>query len=452
MNPSLQTSLPEVDGQSFDGSRSSMKSLTLSDLCRGAAALFAVPRMQSPNAEAPAFVEASTVSRPAAKTHVTSVYSPGFIRSHGSGMSIAEAATPAIAEALERYCASLYRTENLLTARAADLGGECIDLDSIPTVSEREMAHPNCPIKKASKREAIRWVRGVSLTEMRPIFIPAIMVYSGLSLLLPGEHFWLPISTGCAAHHDRDYAIRAGIFEVAERDAISLLWHQQLPLPQIEIDYADKNLAAHLEFYQRASAYVEMRFFDATTDVGVPTVFGVRLASESTSAHTVVSCAAAPSFSEAIAKAMRDLVSVSPAFERPCEVPSSLNEFKHMMHGATYMARRENAPAFDFLLQQNDTVRLSEIDMVGSGSWSLRETLASFQSKGISIYAVDLTTDEARRVGMKVLRVVIPALQPLSFCYTAQYKGHPRLYEAPSQMGYTVHDEQNLNKWPQPFA
>ena len=80
------------------------------------------------------------------------------------------------------------------------------------------------------------------------------------------------------------------------------------------------------------------------------------------------------------------------------------------------------------------------------------EILASFQSKGISIYAVDLTTDEARRVGMKVLRVVIPALQPLSFCYTAQYKGHPRLYEAPSLMGYTVRDEQNLNKWPQPFA
>jgi len=429
-----------------------MKPMKLSELCRGPAALFAAPRMQRPSAEAPAFVEASTLSRPAAKTHIDSVSSPGFVRSHGSGMSMTDADTPAIAEALERYCASIYRTENLVTARAADLGGECIDLDTVPTVSEREMAQANCPIKKTSKREAIRWVRGVSLTEMRPTLIPAIMVYSGLSSLLPGERFWLPISTGCAAHPDRDYAIRAAIFEVAERDAISLLWHQQLPLPQIEIDQADKILAAHMELYQRASAYVEMRFYDATTDVGVPIVFGVRLASESTSAHTVVSCAAAPTLSEAIAKAMRDLVSVSPAFERPSEVPNSLNEFKHMMHGATYMARRENAPAFDFLLQQNDTVRLSEIDKVRSGGWSMPEILASFQSKGISIYAVDLTTDEARRVGMKVLRVVIPALQPLSFCYTAQYKGHPRLYEAPSLMGYTVRDEQNLNKWPQPFA
>jgi ribosomal protein S12 methylthiotransferase accessory factor len=68
------------------------------------------------------------------------------------------------------------------------------------------------------------------------------------------------------------------------------------------------------------------------------------------------------------------------------------------------------------------------------------------------VYAVDLSTDEALNSGMRVVRVVIPGLQPFSFHYRAQYKGHARLYDAPRRMGYTARREEQLNEWPQPFA
>ncbi|MFC7479479.1 hypothetical protein ACFQX7_04670 [Luedemannella flava] len=67
-------------------------------------------------------------------------------------------------------------------------------------------------------------------------------------------------------------------------------------------------------------------------------------------------------------------------------------------------------------------------------------------------YVVDLTSDEALRAGMTVVRTVIPRLQPLSFSYRARYLGHPRLYRAPARMGHPTRSEAELNPWPQPFA
>jgi ribosomal protein S12 methylthiotransferase accessory factor len=74
------------------------------------------------------------------------------------------------------------------------------------------------------------------------------------------------------------------------------------------------------------------------------------------------------------------------------------------------------------------------------------------RAKSMDAYVVDLTTDEALRCGMYVVRVIIPSLQPLSFNYRARYLGHPRLYLAPKTLGYPVLPESELNEWPQPFA
>jgi ribosomal protein S12 methylthiotransferase accessory factor len=53
---------------------------------------------------------------------------------------------------------------------------------------------------------------------------------------------------------------------------------------------------------------------------------------------------------------------------------------------------------------------------------------------------------------MHVVRVIVPGLQPLSFCHRARYLGHQRLYRAPARMGYPAWPESRINPWPQPFA
>jgi ribosomal protein S12 methylthiotransferase accessory factor len=78
--------------------------------------------------------------------------------------------------------------------------------------------------------------------------------------------------------------------------------------------------------------------------------------------------------------------------------------------------------------------------------------LDKLKRKSLDAYAVDLTSDEALRAGVRVVQVIIPGLQPVGFPYRSRYLGHPRLYEAPKQMGYPVYSEEEINPWPQPFA
>jgi ribosomal protein S12 methylthiotransferase accessory factor len=65
--------------------------------------------------------------------------------------------------------------------------------------------------------------------------------------------------------------------------------------------------------------------------------------------------------------------------------------------------------------------------------------------------AVDRTPRELADVGLTAVNVVIPDLQPMSLRPLAQYRAHPRLYEAPVLMGYSSRSEEELNPWPQPF-
>ena len=129
-------------------------------------------------------------------------------------------------------------------------------------------------------------------------------------------------------------------------------------------------------------------------------------------------------------------------------------DFEDVFHGATYMARAENAHAFDFLLHSHNEIRLSEIMKRQSSGIqpTLKGLLKLLRAKHLDAYAVDLTTDEAMRAGLRVVRAIVPGLQPLSFRTRAQYKGHSRLYEGPGLMGYKSHNEAALNGWPQPFA
>jgi len=130
------------------------------------------------------------------------------------------------------------------------------------------------------------------------------------------------------------------------------------------------------------------------------------------------------------------------------------DNFTDLFHGAAYMARVEQAGAFDFLLKSPNRHSLSVMPSLETGDdkVNLREILRRFRQKQCDVYAVDLSTDEALRVGFRVVRVIIPALQPFSFYYRARYLGHPRIYDAPRLMGYPARAEEQLNQWPQPFS
>jgi ribosomal protein S12 methylthiotransferase accessory factor YcaO len=122
------------------------------------------------------------------------------LRGTSSGPTSQERNVRAHSEALERYCTSMFSEGQFVIATAAELGSEALDLDSIPKCSRTELAHPKCPLIIADKTQPIRWVRGISLLDGRPIYLPAVMVFTRASFINSSERFWTPITTGCASH------------------------------------------------------------------------------------------------------------------------------------------------------------------------------------------------------------------------------------------------------------
>lgn len=372
----------------------------------------------------------------------------------GVGLDDEDSMVPAFGEALERYCTCVYTPEQFVWATADELDKDALDLETIPRCSRMELSRPRCPLVAPNKQARIRWIRGTSLLSGKTIYVPVVMVYLYAGFACREERFWLPITTGCAAHTSYERALLSAILEVIERDAISIIWLQQLGLPRIEVDRIPVELEPYWDRLQKSSKELEYVFFDGTSDLGVPTVYGLQISKLNPRQTTLVSCSTAMTPTDALIKVIRDMAQCRVAFRSERPTPETWEDFTEIFHGARYMARAEQAHAFNFLLQSGRKKFLSDIAPLEAtdDQKALRTILKRIRCKEMEAYAVDLSTDEALRVGAKVVRVLMPSLQPLSFHYRARYLGHPRLYEAPKKMGYSVHQETQLNYWPQPFA
>lgn len=372
----------------------------------------------------------------------------------GAGLESDEARLRAIAEGLERYASCVYTEKQLLWATADELGPEALDLDTLPRCSPQEYGHPRCPLVPPAKDAPLRWVRGVSLGDGRLVWIPAVLVFLHMPFLSIGERIALPISTGCAAHSSLEEALTSAICEVVERDAIALTWLQELRLPRIDVDLTDSALAPYRERLEQSGAELEYLFFDATTDLGIPTVYCLQLAPRNPRLAVVVACSTAPDPRASIGKIIRELAASRLGLQAPRTIPQELDDFMSVFDGALYMGTSERLEAYSFLLKPVVRRFLQDLPSLDGGTplRTLARLVARLRDCGLDAFAVDLSTDEALRVGMRVVRVVIPGLQPLSFSYRARFLGHPRLYAAPGRMGHRVRAEHEVNPWPQPFA
>jgi ribosomal protein S12 methylthiotransferase accessory factor len=376
----------------------------------------------------------------------------GGLDGAGSAADVETAADLAVVEAVERYSASVFDTDDLLVASAAELGATALDLTTLPRCSATELDHPACPIVEPDVDAAIRWVRGVDLCDLRPVWLPATMVYLNLPLAPSEEAFHLPISTGCAAHFDLHRALINGLCEVIERDAIALTWLQRLPLPHLLPEGSESDVSGAPGPRGRTGRRTWL--FDATTDLGVPTVYGVNTADAGHRVATVVAAATAPSPAHAVRKVVKEIESCRVALEHHQPRTDDVDEFKTAYDGALYMAAPQRRGAFSFLLESASSRSLADMPDISTSrpTRQLADLLERLRSCSMNAYAVELTTREAEAAGLRVVRVIVPELQPMSFSFRARYLRHPRLYDAPARMGYPIRPESDVNPDPQPMA
>ena len=372
----------------------------------------------------------------------------------------------AIVESLERYSSCAWAAEDLIWDTPAGLGEAAVGPERWPACSPTEFADPHCGLIPSDPRVPLRWVRGWSLTRGCEVFVPAILVYLKFPVRSPSERFINMVSTGTAAHSDLHEAVLGGLLEVIERDAIAMTWLQRLRLPEVTVD--PDALGPEVAEYYRAGTSTELTVHlrDATTDYGVPTLYAVQTSEVDTELAQVVAATCDLDPQRALAKIYRELASLRIALRSHARSPRAqevTGQDMTVVGGALADAAPDMRGVFDFLLEGPRPVhRLDDMGLpelrktAGSGASDgadpLGKVVSALERAGSEAIVVDITTDEARQVGMHVVKALVPEAVPLSFSHHARYLATPRLYEAPRAMGLTAHDEADINPVRQPFA
>lgn len=273
----------------------------------------------------------------------------------GAGADEKAASDDAVRAALALYAASSWDAPLMRWASADELGDDAIPVEDLARVAPLET------------RDRIRWVEGFALDDGRPVWVPAMLAYLGLPVAVEAESFWPASLAGLGVGGDLGAAVVAGFLDCAARDALAVAQTRATGLP-------------------RVAESGDTVVFDATTDAGVPVAVAQGAASYE------VGVGAATSLELAREAAVFDLARrrTRRAYDAYPEEPAADPSFD-LAAGAVAVGSTDTA-AID-VSKPALVTRLRQIGLVG--------------------FAVELTTDELRRVGLAAVRTVVPGLAPI---------------------------------------
>ncbi|MGH8546453.1 MAG: YcaO-like family protein [Gammaproteobacteria bacterium] len=357
----------------------------------------------------------------------------------------------AVAEALEHYAASVFDESELTWASPASLAACSLDMNDLPQCSSFERSRSKDVPTSPSLTHPIRWVNGRCLSEDRPVWVPAVMSFLGISSRSPSEAFWIRTSVGCAVHTSPDAAILGGLLECIERDAVALWWLTRQPLPFINTNSSGDDLEVEDLLYEARRAKLRLRLLDATTDLGVPVVISI---CEGTDAHhvkTAVGAGASLDIRTAVRKAILESFQMQRVL-RQAQRPRDAESIRRPVEGAAYMSGEESAQAFRFVADSPPPEPRNKGPIVerDSSRAQWEALVARLASAGFPTYMVDLTTDELRWADMTAVRVLVPNLQPAGVGCRVRFLQSRRLIDLCQAKRIKI--PQDLNPFPMPLG
>lgn len=381
-------------------------------------------------------------------------------RAGGSAPGRDEALAAALGEVAERYSAS-WIPDDLLLARARELGDGAVDPERFVLFHPRQYAGQAFPFKPFTEDTRVRWTRGIALSSNEPAYLPAQLVY--LRWRSPDETSEEPIgystSNGTACGATFGEAVLRGLLELVERDAFMLTWYGRLSLPRLEWR-SDRELAAFDERYFRPAG-IRYEAIELSAFHSVPTVVGVVRGSPGDGAPVAVGAAAASRVEDAWKDALGEAFAVrawarAMAHEaQAVEFASDFSDLDGFDDHILFYAREENARHADFLDAAEEERPVADVQpLEGTGvDDQIAGLCARLAAHGASAYAVEVTAPDIAAAGLRVAKVVVPELQPLDVAYDGRFLGGPRLYRAAYELGLRsaplTFDE--LNPYPHPF-
>jgi ribosomal protein S12 methylthiotransferase accessory factor len=269
-----------------------------------------------------------------------------------------------------------------------------------------------------------------------------------------------PISTGLACGPTFADAALSGLCEAIERDAFTLVWQARMSRPHIVRETLPPTVRDLLRRYDEVGLRVEL--MDITTDVGVPTSLTVALSDAGTSPAVAVAAATDPRAERALVKSLEELahtrkfakqvMEFTP--ELPLDVEHGHPAVQDQVHHLRFYCPQPAKSFAEFCWESPESVAFDELADVGgeSAEREVASVTRELEACGLEPIACDLTTPDVASLGLSVVRVVVPGLNPLFMGYRNRALGGERLYSVPQKLGSRGLDRGEAdNPYPHPF-
>ena len=202
-------------------------------------------------------------------------------------------------------------------------------------------------------------------------------------------------------------------------------------------------------------------YLDITLDLVIPTYFAVAIGESNIGQLFCVGSASHLDGTKAILKAL-----VETAQERPYlryeffREPdwSCRDDFQDVIdfddHARVYTRRPDLINRLEFCTSNDFATKKRVLNKSAlNPEEDLRNVLSILKAKDLDVLVIDLTTPDVKEIGLKVVRVLMPGLQPLHGDHRYPFLGGKRLYDVPCKVGLrdSPIGESDIFSLPHPF-
>ncbi len=401
--------------------------------------------------------------------------SSGRRSGNASGLTRHEAVIAAVGELVERYASAFYTRDELALVSynaLAEAGIKATPPEDFALYDAQ--AYNDLHVLRHGRftRDAYGyWRWGQSLVTDEFVMVPATYCYVPFSLrgqevngVPPFVDF--SVSTGMASHSTLEEALLRSIYEVVERDALMLTWHNSLPATGLRLEgTTDPEL---LEALARIPFHHEQFFIsDVSVDINITTCFGVYLSPDGRKPYSVVAAASDLDPQKAAARCLKELILGYNGMTDYTLKPPKTAEEKALMAGDftkcntlhyhfMLYAGRDLRHEMTFLANQPAKwANVEDLPNRSTGAilGDIRKSAAAIAAVGLEVIGMDLTTPDIAEAGFRLARVLVPGAQPLDNDHNARHFASRRLREIKRRLGLADRDMEiaDFNPMPHPF-
>ncbi|MFC4098456.1 YcaO-like family protein [Paenibacillus xanthanilyticus] len=372
----------------------------------------------------------------------------------GMGMTLAEANLSAVAEAVERYCAAYVVPDRTRLASWEELGEDALHPDELPLFTAEQHSRWQFPYRPFTERSRIRWVQSRCLTTGRAKWVPCAIAWDSYQPLSADEEaICFGLMTGSAAGSTPEQAMIGGLLEIIERDAFMMMWYNSVSLPRIDI--RDHPVAEPFRALLDESRFA-LDIVDTTGDTGIPSAFGLLRTSDG---KVSVGGSARLTLEDAVRKTLMEISQLfignkSQIYAKaiPSLLPHQVTDYGLRL---PYYEQPFASEELMFAIASDQVRPLGggECAVPAAESEQLAYLVDRLKSRGLAALCVDLTTDDARELGLHVVKMIVPGTIQLPRSEGERLVTSRRIYDTPVELGWRSHplEPQSLNISPHPF-